>query len=594
MAYDAGVRDLEANLGLVASVDLTQKCAGLVHKLKRSAETEEEEEALRIMILEAYEVCLSVAGCVPWSLPLWRAYQAFIESWPASFEDDNRDEALRKLLRRGATTPVQGCDQLLRDYELVGGEAPDFHEKAMIEAPERARLWTAAVEASPEGVVEWRRAIMFEAGDSDCVAAAYRAALCHARDAAQLWHEFAHWTLLRTGEPQSVVATPAGPSAAAEIYARCPRKIPVLIACYGDVLENMGCVDEARRVYRDHGAFGLLGRLELSRAGREACRDVFASTYGQRASYHAYAAHAALEDDAQVKSRIWELAQTQHNDWILQADFVLDRAAFFERRGEPHRTTTWLLRALLALEEANPPRVDKPRIVDEDKWDALSCLMARSGAPFAPVLARLVCRRSLPAPADLPRDVPPGFFPKLVTSGLVDFSELDFSWWARCLRGNVNLLEQRDPHFGDCIDASRFPMDFDKILTYNARADNFRPPPPDAGEPQPMKIDAPLGRGGRRGGPGRPDLPRTLDDLLKKLSFLRQGNRPGHGQRDRIEFLLETLSRQPLDAITNLRHAGGFDDDDLDKPPPPPDIFRRRRRAKLQAQKLQDRNSRLP
>ncbi|KAJ8611871.1 hypothetical protein CTAYLR_005788 [Chrysophaeum taylorii] len=561
--YEAALSELEGCVSsVVDGVDLGGRCARVVRTVaSRLRDGEWEESSQRTQVGEAFEVCVDAAGATPWSLALWRAYQSFVESWPLSFDDEvaaARSKRLRRVLERAVVLPIDGVSELWADFAVFEGaeELYAAHEAAAAAVGPRAAAWR-------EG-----NAVDFEVASGAAprlVASAYRFQLSRGGDPSPAaWHEFAVWAG-RAGPPFSLGApAPCGPAAAAEIYALALDFYPdnlFLANALAHKLETLG-LDPVPVISKSQNpaAPGLLEIFERRRGGKEAARKVFESSRSKPSVV--YVAHALVECLANGEASAAALALDKGllEGFVDDPAYIITYACLLEFYCDDALRADLLLDGV--LDEKKPPEGGIRPHDDPPLFDALACVVERSHHPLGPILARMAGKT--PAPATDQES----FFWHTV-SAVTDFTSLDWTWWP------------------DRMPETRFPVALDgtplrpslvsELLAYDPvsadetkqkRQNAIPPPTPLGGEEPPPPL---------RTGP-KP-LPQALASFCDKLPNIKGLHLPG--QRDRIEFVLEALSRAPLDPITanpQPSDASGRHDH-LSKPPS--DIFRRRRRAQL-------------
>lgn len=598
MHYADAVRELRECLGLVRSVDITGKLVTVVESVLFRLGGLDEVSA-RAALVEAFDLCLGTTGAVPWSLPLWRAYQSFIESWPLSFGDDIaasiRSAHLERLLERGVALPIQGVEALARDYELLGGSPPTLDW-----VTERVAAWQTAVAAS-DGLAAWRGVIEFEVRASAhnreawvwCVTSAYRAAIQYTAPAsAELWQEFAQFCLRRRGEATLYAPAPAGKVAAAHLY-RLASAITPAAKLFISTAWIAGEVD----------------------SGREAARGALKALATPAAAAVAVPWSTTLEPPlANSEALVWQShAVTQ---WLTKADTAEARRAFhrcvFRRRFRDvaqhvlafgvflefvQRDTVGAdLLFLSSLKDDHevcehqgddgPISVARARD-DDETWKMLARAARAIQHPLAPIVCKMLLDESTKqfGDGDTFHDPTAVLWRSIILA--IDWSKLDIiSWWLHLVKPYLdNFMIFRNgirlrPSFLDTIlnadplyDATKRRQD--QVLTTKLK----------------VGLVVPSSRGGPHAKSPAVDstpLPRALAHFVDKLPYAKLVPRPGYGYRDRVEFVLDALSRLPLEQITNLRDTSSLadqDDDDLHTHSRsfPPDIFKRRRKAQLDA-----------
>lgn len=596
--YPDAVRELRECLGLVRSVDVTGKLVGVVESVFSRLGGLEEVTA-RAVLVEAFELCLGATGAVPWSLPLWRAYQSFIESWPLSFGDDvaasMRSSHLARLLERGVALPIQDVEALARDYELLGGSPPTLDG-----ATERVAAWQAAVAAS-DGVAAWRGVIEFEVRSSAhnreawvwCVTSAYRAAIQYTAPApAELWHEFAQFCLRRRGEATLSAPAPAGKVAAAHLYRLASATTPAAKLCIS--------------------AAWIAGEVE---SGREAALEALRALSTPAAAAVAIPWSTVLEPPlAHSEPMVWQAHAVMQ--WLVKADTAEARCAF--QRCAIRRSFRDVAQHVLALavflelvlkdtmmadllflrflrddNELFSHQGDEGAIsvagarADDETWKMLARAARAVKHPLAPIVCKVLLDESTKqfGDGDTFHDPTAVLWRSIILA--IDWSKLDIvSWWPHLVKPYLdNFMIFRNgvrlrPSFLDTI------LDADPLYDVTKRSQD---------QVLTTKLKVGLVVPSSRGGPHAKQhavdstpLPRALAHFVDKLPYAKLILRPGYGYRDRVEFVLDALSRLPLEQITNLRDTSSRvdpDDDDVHTNGRtfPPDIFKRRRKAQLDA-----------
>lgn len=570
-SYPEAVSELrDSCLGLVESVDMSESVSGVVRRMLDVAESETlEETAERALLVEAFELCVGTAGAVPWSLPLWRAYHSFVESWPTSLlgGDESRSQALKHVLERGVfqVRLLEGARDLWHELELLMDEESASYTVDEGGIAERVAVWKDAVVSG-----EWTKVIDWELGSVASnreewvsrVVCAYRAAVCHS-PTVEMYQEFAEFVDRRNATEATLYnALPCGRVASGEIYRLALKKHP----------ENAFLAAATIKYSMDTSR---LGESEASHALREAWTWRREGRDAARAVYHDNGTktpvtrlmHWAIEWFCNGDSKAAESALDQDETDLA---YLLSSASFSENRGLSVKADLTLLRA-----KESPGKISATAMRASDEaelWIATARVANRLNLP----LGALLCKMAGVEPDGVKFN---DFFWLSIFSS-VDWSRLDWSWIPKVLD------RCRGGDFAAFADGRRLrPSFLTTILGVDPVSLEDPPDVPQEEQTTTTTTAIKVGLSGRNNSKkNNADLPKSLASFCEKLPRLR----PAFGHRDRVEFVLSSLSRLPLEQMTNLKKGATLGDQDDDDEPPSTssDIFKRRRKAQLKRAKI--------
>eukprot|EP00850_Spirogloea_muscicola_P023961 SM000413S15644 [mRNA] locus=s413:25585:30982:+ [translate_table: standard] len=403
------------------------KCYVRYIRKSNSTATAEGRDAVQ----KAYDFTLSRIGLDAAAGSLWSDYITFLKSLT---DEGPKLIAVRQAYQRAVALPMQGVEQLWREYEAWENGLNRALAKALLAEHQPIHMNARAVYRERKKLTDridqqallWRQIVAFErsnplrhdkAAHAQRVTFAYEQALLYLRCHPDVWYDYANW------QGQLSLS-----DRAADVYQAAIKALPACLSrpltgshsgaegradsaplyyAYAEFQEARGCVKEARGIYDtliqnpqtcSSVSFIMMMRFARRAEGVEPARKVFAAARKSPVcTYHVYTAAANLElcmsKDAKAgnticcllgngKLAIAELVAVAKNifelglkKYISEAAYVLQYAEFLERINDEPNVRALFERALSVLPPSSSAEVWDELLAFEHRYGDLASIL---------------------------------------------------------------------------------------------------------------------------------------------------------------------------------------------------------------------------
>eukprot|EP00850_Spirogloea_muscicola_P013037 SM000086S23089 [mRNA] locus=s86:477104:482501:- [translate_table: standard] len=403
------------------------KCYVRYIRKSNSAATVEGRDAIQ----KAYDFTLSRIGLDVAAGSLWSDYITFLKSLT---DEGPKLIAVRQAYQRAVALPMQGVEQLWREYEAWENGLNRALAKALLAEHQPIHMNARAVYRERKKLTDridqqallWRQIVAFErsnplrldkAAHSQRVTFTYEQALLYLRCHPDVWFDYANWQAQLSLSDR-----------AADVYQAAIKALPACLSrtltgshsgaegradsaplyyAYAEFQEARACIKEARGIYDaliqnpqtcSSVSFIMMMRFARRAEGVEPARKVFAAARKSPAcTYHVYTAAANLElcmsKDAKagniaccllgngsvviaelvaVAKNIFELGLKKY---IGEAAYVLQYAEFLERINDEPNVRALFERALSVLPPSNSTEVWDELLAFEHRYGDLASIL---------------------------------------------------------------------------------------------------------------------------------------------------------------------------------------------------------------------------